>query len=297
MATISDQDQLQQLFSTMDQRLQRLQAQVDKHSSILDRLDRLETENKVLLEKNKDQGRVISELQGQLFETQKKLKFSKLNGTAQDRSNVPEKKATNLNSPPRAPAATAQWTEVVKRKPKEKKVTPKRKEAISRGFNPVSGEQGYEYIYINRSRRFTRVQVRDNLRLLGIETSRILDVAFPASGIIGLLVHVQYKDLLVAILAKAKVYPVSNFDPTDPKHIADPAHANKSEEERQVIAMRAHMDRCLRALHLLFLLQRHSLLPVGWIMKISKISFLLLLVQLSIVTTPPTLKWQMDIND
>jgi hypothetical protein len=60
-------------------------------------------------------------------------------------------------------------------------VTDKHRACITRAFNVQSdGLQGYQSIYINRSRRFTRTEVRSNLHLIGADASRIINVTFPA---------------------------------------------------------------------------------------------------------------------
>jgi hypothetical protein len=273
-----DKDQLQQLFSGMDQRILALQNQVSQHHSILERLDMLEKENKVLLQKNKDQGRVIEELRGQLFETQQKIKNSPTDTATEIGSKSiktgpisPKKKGIDPKSS--APASATKWTEVVKRKrgPAPKVASVKQKEAISRGFNQVSGPQGYTYVYINRSRRFNRTEVRKNLGLLGVETSRILDVTFPARGIIGLLVHIQFEPVLKAAFAAAKVATIDGFDPTSPDNLADPKYAQQTRDARVVIAMSLHRNRCLRTLEFLRQKQKpvvpvaREFLAAGWI--------------------------------
>ncbi|KAI8979167.1 hypothetical protein BDF20DRAFT_819578, partial [Mycotypha africana] len=148
------------------------------------------------------------------------------------------------------------WSTVAKRGKAKKPVTAKRREAIVRGFNLDTGEQGYEYVYIHRSRRYTRMEVRRNLRVLGIDAARILDVAFPARGIIGLLIHVQFKASFLESLERAKVQTVADFDPLDPAHLGDPRFATASVADREVAAMRFHSRRCLHALN--FVIDHHK---------------------------------------
>ncbi|KAG0731890.1 hypothetical protein G6F23_014861 [Rhizopus arrhizus] len=68
-----------------------------------------------------------------------------------------------------------------------------------------SAPRGFEYLYLNRKRKLSRAEVRRNLRLLGFDISRVLDICFPGPKVIGLLVHVQYKEEVISLLAAAKV--------------------------------------------------------------------------------------------
>ncbi|KAI9309941.1 hypothetical protein BX666DRAFT_1882746 [Dichotomocladium elegans] len=94
---------------------------------------------------------------------------------------------TPAASTPAVPKGTkaSQWSTVAARKPKKaskgsgksllpQQATPKRHEAIVRGFNETSGPIGYTTVYIHRSRRFTKSEVRRNLRFLGIDPAALL---------------------------------------------------------------------------------------------------------------------------
>lgn len=124
----------------------------------------------------------------------------------------------------------------------------RRMAAAARAFQAIHGPQGYEYIYITRNRRMDRPDVRRRLRRVGIETYRVMDIAFPTKNVIGILVHVQYKTSVLEILAKAKIDLVADFDPTDPKHIFDPKHDSLSASDRVQLALSIHHTRCIRAL-------------------------------------------------
>jgi hypothetical protein len=49
-------------------------------------------------------------------------------------------------------------------------------------------------------------------------------------------------------LTKVNVTPVTGFDPTDPKHLADPAHSTLAEADRRIRATQIHRTRSVRAL-------------------------------------------------
>ncbi|KAI8875324.1 hypothetical protein K501DRAFT_149100, partial [Backusella circina FSU 941] len=127
----------------------------------------------------------------------------------------------------------------------------RRQAAAARVFQPVSGPQGFEYVYFPRGRKATPTELRKKLRLLGVDTRRALDICFPAKAVVGILVHLQYKDELVSCLGKAKIQPIEDFDPLDPAHLGDPKFAAASNNERQYQMARIHADHCEAALRFL----------------------------------------------
>ncbi|OAD68534.1 hypothetical protein PHYBLDRAFT_150124 [Phycomyces blakesleeanus NRRL 1555(-)] len=145
--------------------------------------------------------------------------------------------------------------------PKVPTVPSARRIAASvRMFALPSGPSGYEYVYIPRSRRLKHKEVRSSLRTLGVDSSRLLDINFPARGVIGILVHVQYADTFKAKLTTASVEILDAFDPLDPDNVADPKYASLSTHELANTAAMLHHDRCLQALQFL---RPHVAIPVG----------------------------------
>ncbi|KAJ1966870.1 hypothetical protein IWQ62_002199 [Dispira parvispora] len=156
--------------------------------------------------------------------------------------------------------------------PKVKKASPKHREAIVRGFNEVTGPTGYTTVYINRSRRFTKTEVRRNLRLLGAEPRRIIDVSFPARNIIGLLIHRGFQEEFEQLLSTAKVSVIKNFDPLDPVHVADPKYKSLDVSSRSDVALRLQNQRSILSLQYLAKYRAPLFAPVareylnqGWI--------------------------------
>jgi hypothetical protein len=144
--------------------------------------------------------------------------------------------------------------------------------AAARAFQPNTGPKGYEFVYIPRTRRLNRAEVRSRLRNVGIDTARILDIIYPARDVLGLLVHVQYLPLIKESLLKQKIQPLPSFDPLDPKHIADPKHASLATEDRCRLAAELHRERLLRGLekmrpHVRPAVAR-SYVEIGWIDEI-----------------------------
>ncbi|OAD66158.1 hypothetical protein PHYBLDRAFT_73706, partial [Phycomyces blakesleeanus NRRL 1555(-)] len=127
-------------------------------------------------------------------------------------------------------------------------------------FALPSGPSGYEYIYIPRSRRLKYKEVCSSLCTLGVDSSRLLDINFPARGVIGVLVHVQYADAFKAKLITASVEILDAFDPLDPDNVADPKYAPLSTHELANTAAVLYHDKCLQALQFL---RPHVAIPVG----------------------------------
>ncbi|KAG0176660.1 hypothetical protein DFQ29_005852 [Apophysomyces sp. BC1021] len=84
------------------------------------------------------------------------------------------------------------------------------------------------------------------LRTLKISQARILDVQFPARGIVALLVHKQFREDLNQQLFKEGIKPILNFNPLDPKVIGDPKHAALPDTEKQIIAKDLLLKRITR---------------------------------------------------
>jgi hypothetical protein len=141
--------------------------------------------------------------------------------------------------------------------------------AAARPFQPITEPQGFQYIYIPRTRRMDRAEVRRRLRKLGMETFRILDITFPTRDVVGLLVHVQYMAYVLDTLTRAKVVPVTGFDPTDPKHLSDPRHSTLAETDRRTLATQIHRTRSIRALQFMkppiAVAVGRQFLALGWI--------------------------------
>lgn len=162
------------------------------------------------------------------------------------KSPAPSAKVVNYGKAPSAPRRPAGHKQVVKRPappPSEKKV-----EASARLFRAPEGPQGYEYVFLTRARSLTRAEIRRNLARLGLDCGRILDITFPARSVLGLLVHLQYKPVVLEALDKVKI-SVLTFDPLDPKHLGDPKITEgKSDDERVAAAKAIHASRCLRTI-------------------------------------------------
>jgi BMFP domain-containing protein YqiC len=170
------QDTLQYLLNTVNT----LQQEVSTHASVIAELSALRNENASLKSK-------IATLEAQLASS------SSPSATSAVSASVSSAKPTSLAAQNVSPAVQATYSAVAAR-PAIRSPTKKRKLAASRAFQPIDPEapRGFQYLYLNRNRKLTRSEIRRNLRLLGLDLSRVLDVCFPGPKAISLLVHVQY---------------------------------------------------------------------------------------------------------
>ncbi|KAI9243224.1 hypothetical protein EDC94DRAFT_670565 [Helicostylum pulchrum] len=151
-----------------------------------------------------------------------------------------------------------------KNPPAKKPLSLKKKVAFGRPFlEQSSGPQGFTYVYIPRSRKLTRIEVRSRLRKIGVDTSRVLDIIFPAAGTIGVLLHIQYVKSFTATMVSIGGKTLDSFDVLDPKHLGDPKYLSYTEDGRATKAMELHANRCLSALTFLHRTKSHQVQPVG----------------------------------
>ncbi|KAK4508976.1 uncharacterized protein ATC70_008058 [Mucor velutinosus] len=237
-ATLMSQMDLQRLVLTMQQ-------DISAHNSALQELNALKTTILNLQKQNESLTQENERLRQQLNSQQ-----GSTTTQAQPKSGIqqqPKPHSSATQSTQQAPNATKKtpnnsWTEVIKRSKKVRNpadVTDKHRQAITRGFNLApEGPKGYTTVYFNRSRRFTRTEVRNNLHLIKADASRIID------------------DNLVSILTKNNINVVEGFDPTDPKHLADPKFKEMSLSKREDAAFDLQINRCAKSL--VYLANRRS---------------------------------------
>ncbi|KAG1394604.1 hypothetical protein G6F58_012103 [Rhizopus delemar] len=231
--------------SDADVTLQSLAAAYQDLTARLSALEQLQLENARLLELTNTQANEIASLRAQLAAQSAGVPTSTpSSNTAASSSAAPNGAKETVSSPSLGTAASS-WATVASRGTKTKL---RRRAAAARGFQPVSGEQGFEYVYIPRSRKMSYTEARRRLSRLGVDTWRVLDVSFPAHSVVGLLVHLQYKPALVSLLEKAKIKVLDQFDPLDPDNVADPAFSSASLEVRQEKMAHISSERCLRTL-------------------------------------------------
>ncbi|CAO3609507.1 unnamed protein product [Mucor fragilis] len=210
-------------MNQLQQQLASLSERVNQHDGILARLDALEKENQGLKKNLQD----------------KDLLIKKLQATSQASANdTPTKGGSGLTTPATATtdSATISYTTIAKNaahRPDPSKIA-KRKMAAGRLFKTpaTKGLQGFQYVYIDRSGKILRSEIRRNLKKVGVDTSRILDLNFPGSEAIGVLLHTQYVDEFLSLLRESGSEILTDFDPLDPANIADPKYDDMTENDR-----------------------------------------------------------------
>ncbi|KAI9328137.1 hypothetical protein BD770DRAFT_298779, partial [Pilaira anomala] len=81
---------------------------------------------------------------------------------------------------------------------------------------------GYTFIYLPSKKRTTYSELRDRLKLLGVNLNRVYSLGRPAKNVISLLIHQGYEKELLSLCDTTGVKPITNFNPTSGATIGDP---------------------------------------------------------------------------
>ena len=271
---------LSHVVSELIKSVQDLKGQVAAHDELLTKMNRLEAENNDLRASMGKQNQEILRLRGLLSAADHAASSNSGTATAGPLKSrdSPATKDTpyrhpkntifrsrdflNLNSDPARDDLS--WVDVTRQyRPASRPLPSARKIAsAARAFSQPdpSAATGFQYVYLPRKRKFSRSEIRSNLRRLGVDPSRILDISFPARSCVALLVHQQYISDLLKLLQSAKVAPLDNFDPLDPVHLADPKYADDAESLRATKMSELQSDRCVGVLKYI---RPHLVLAVG----------------------------------
>ncbi len=251
---------MQEMVSNLVDTVRSLQQQVSAHDELFRRLNALEEENSSLKVEVERLRGLLSAPSGLISSHQSESHTTNVIQTPTPPKRTPSKhpkmtdfmsrdlssNSDNIETP------IPSWATIARRIPVASRPPPSVRKFASaaRAFSPAdpSAAKGFEFVYLARKRKFTRSEVRTNLRRLGVDTSRLLDISFPARSCVGLLVHAQYLAELKSLLAAAKVVPLANFDPIDPVHLADPLYAGDSLLARSAKIHEIHADRCIGVL-------------------------------------------------
>ncbi|KAG1130654.1 hypothetical protein G6F38_013439 [Rhizopus arrhizus] len=167
---ITNPSDMQQALQYLLHNFQTLQQRVSTHDDLFAELTALRSENATLKAK-------IASLESQLSAGADVNSSSAFSSLASDPASIraPQDAPQKNNATYSAIAAkAAATTTTTTRRPPSKK----RKLAASRPFQPVdpSAPRGFEYLYLHRNRKLSRAEIRRNLRLLGLDLSRVLDI-------------------------------------------------------------------------------------------------------------------------
>ncbi|KAI8636501.1 hypothetical protein BD408DRAFT_407114 [Parasitella parasitica] len=185
---IMDMNQLHLLLQQLQQQLTSVTERVNQHDGILSRLDMLEKENTELKKLLQQKDLEISSLRS------RDIKGAQSEGGEVGSSKrLTKTAAANNGSTSATPATFSQIATAAAKLPDPTRQAKKRL-AAGRTFRTTAakGPQGYEYVYIGRSPKIQRSEIRSTFRSVGVDLGRILDICFPASEVIGVLMHVQY---------------------------------------------------------------------------------------------------------
>ena len=206
-----------------------LQQQVQHHDGLFKHIESLQEKIFSLEEKNKtltaENERLLSLVNSQVPAPASQASVNTVGSSASSWAAAAAKPAVSSPASSSVSAAPAK---------KARAPSTKKRAAAARAFlSPgAKGPQGFKYVYLGRSRKINRSEVRSRLRRIGVDTGRVLDISFPASGVLGVLMHVQYVEQFTAVMQKAGAELISDFDPLDPVHLADPKFASLSADQR-----------------------------------------------------------------
>jgi hypothetical protein len=115
-------------------------------------------------------------------------------------------------------------------------------------FVPTPEQKGYEYIYFPCRARISRKSQRKNLKTLGVQNGRILDIHYPSGNVIAILIHKMYKTQFLQTMQSAGIKKIENYDPTNPEIITNPELHNLTLTEKKTLATEKFNQRLIRAL-------------------------------------------------
>lgn len=154
-------------------------------------------------------------------------------------------------------------------------------------FTTVSSNQGFTHLYLPVRSRLPFRRIREELRKAKINTSSVLDIFYPASKVVCLLIHNDYVSTAVSLLEKESLVPILDFNPIDPRHLADPKYQDASSQERTAQMQIIHQTQIARTLNFLRcpvkLAVARDYHRKGWISR----SYLLELIHTSTSSEPP----------
>jgi hypothetical protein len=166
--------------------------------------------------------------------------------TANVQSSLDFPELTAVSTPWRNPEQVSRLKESLLQKQQQRR--QQRQEAAARFLQPLSENQGFQYLYLPTKARVPVGQLRPRLRKLDINNNRILDIHYPDRNVVALLVHNDYADELRFHLRKFKVTLKDDFDPCNPMILRDPRYSDSTTEERTNIVFMHHCNRMERAL-------------------------------------------------
>jgi hypothetical protein len=136
---------------------------------------------------------------------------------------------------------------------KKKPTSAKQKAAIMRFFDApaIFTEDStplFNYVYFENKFRTKISTLRNDLRKVGIDTGRIIDIHYPSRGVVALLMHVDYIPTLTAIFTKFNKVELTKYDQFSASHVIDTEGESYTEDEKAALAKHFQQTRLSRAL-------------------------------------------------
>ncbi|KAG1436652.1 hypothetical protein G6F56_013466 [Rhizopus delemar] len=153
--------------------VQSLQQKVTSHDDIIAELIALRSEN--------------ASLKNEIADLKTQLRSAKSVPAANVSQVIPVHSVSNVTMNEHVPTATIPSYAAAATRGAARPVSKKRKLAAVRELMPVdpSAPKGFQYLYLHRRRKLSRAVVRQTLRHLGVDLSRVLDICFPGPKVIG----------------------------------------------------------------------------------------------------------------
>ncbi|KAG2192541.1 hypothetical protein INT47_011654 [Mucor saturninus] len=132
-----------------------------------------------------------------------------------------------------------------------KRTTSKQRKAAARIFEApaeTTSSNAFLYLYLPNKYRVRIKEFRRKLQTMGIDNGRILDIHYPARGVVALLIHHSYQVELDSIFTKSDITPVKQFDPTAATHVNDPSLRHLTADKRASKAVEFHQTRLILGL-------------------------------------------------
>ena len=98
------------------------------------------------------------------------------------------------------------------------------KQQCLRHFAFVSPNQGFQYLHLPIKAKLPLKEMRYNLRKIGLSGGSIIDVQYPTSSVVSILVHNDYVQTALNVFEENKLPIIQDFDPLDPKYLKDPKY-------------------------------------------------------------------------
>lgn len=111
----------------------------------------------------------------------------------------------------------------------DKKLT---KQQCLRYFSHVSSNQGYQFLYLPIKGKSKLKDMRSNLRQIGLSSGSVIDIQYPTSTVVSLLLHNDYIPTASSILEEEGLIILKDFDPLDIKNLRDPRYSTLTDDEK-----------------------------------------------------------------